>query len=513
MHLGLSGGSGRGFARGGLAVVLLLALAGCGASDAPAPLRIAMYEGVSTLDPHHHNEAVATGLLSNIYDGLVRTSPTMELEGALATSWQQVDPTHLRLVLRDGVRFHDGSPFEAADVVASYERARHDPRSRIRHQLADVLDVRADGDLAVVVETAAPAPTLINRLAAVAVVPRADAARAEITDPVGTGPYRVVGPADGGGIELEAVPGWRGTAPIRRAVVSFVEDDQQRFERFLRGRYDVCFRLPDDQASVTAAWPGRRAVVQPRLAVQLLAVCPEAAAGPARAALADVRVRRAMLLALDRRTMVGKALGGNATVASQYVHPVVFGYDTALQPAPYDPVAARRLLADAGFPRGFEVDLGHGSGVAAIAGHLAGNLGAVGIRVRLVQRPYAELVELARAHRLPLVYYGWACNTGDAGDFLDTSVRTPDPERGFGVENYSGYRNGEVDALLAAAGREFDRDRRRALLEQAQRRVLADLPVLPLTNRWMFVGVSDRLDVTVRHDGHAWVADYRWRPR
>jgi len=164
-------------------------------------------------------------------------------------------------------------------------------------------------------------------------------------------------------------------------------------------------------------------------------------------------------------------------------------------------------------PRGFEVDLGHGSGVAAIAGHLAGNLGAVGIRVRLVQRPYAELVELARAHRLPLVYYGWACNTGDAGDFLDTSVRTPDPERGFGVENYSGYRNGEVDALLAAAGREFDRDRRRALLEQAQRRVLADLPVLPLTNRWMFVGVSDRLDVTVRHDGHAWVADYRWRPR
>jgi peptide/nickel transport system substrate-binding protein len=470
-----------------------------------------MYESVSTLDPHHHNEAVAAALLSNIYDGLVRTSPTMELEGALATSWEQVDPTHLRLVLRDGVRFHDGSPFGAADVVASCERARHDPRSRIRHQLADVRAVRADGDLAVVVETAAPAPTLINRLAAVAIVPHADAGRPEITDPVGTGPYRVVGPADGGGIELEAVQGWRGTAPVRRVVLSFIEDDQQRFERFLRGRYDVCFRLPDDQASDTAAWPGRRTVLQPRLAVQLLAVCPEAADGPTRAALADVRVRRAMLLALDRRTLVGKALHGNGTVASQFVHPVVFGYDTALQPAPYDPAAAQRLLAEAGFPGGFDVELGHGAGVAGIAGRLADDLAVVGIRVRRVQRPYGELVELARARRVPLVYYGWACNTGDAGDFLDTSVRTPDPEHGLGVENYSGYRNVEVDEVLAAAGREFDRERRRALLQQAQRRVLADLPVLPLTNRWWYVGVSDRLEVTTRHDGHPWVADYRWR--
>ena len=110
-----------------------------------------------------------------------------------------------------------------------------------------------------------------------------------------------------------------------------------------------------------------------------------------------------------------------------------------------------------------------------------------------------------------MLTYGQACTTGDASEFLDSSVHTRDAEQGLGIENYSGTSDPETDALLEAADREFDPGRRLVLLQQAQRRVLDALPILPLTVRSEFVGVSARVDVPVRYDGWLWVAGFRWR--
>jgi peptide/nickel transport system substrate-binding protein len=495
-----------------LVLCLLAAVAaGCAAKQDARTLRIATYAPPSTFDPHHHAETAASAVLCNVYDGLVAMSPTMGIEPALAISWEQLDASRLRLALRPGVRFHDGAPFTAADVVATWRRTLSDPRCRIRHYLNGIAGVRGDGELAVVVETAGPVPDLLARLAFMSIVPAAGAGIEEITRPIGTGAYRWVGAGDDGSVELAAWRGWRGDPTVRRVAFTPVADDDARLERLLQGRADVCLRLPDERVAEVRATAGLRVELQPRLTVQMLAVCPRAANGPASKALADARVRRAMLLATDRAELVRRLLRGNATVAAQYVHPAVFGFDPELAAEPHHPGRARALLREAGFANGFAVEMGFGAGVADIATALAADLARVGIAVTPVPLSFTELMARGRAHRLPLVLHSWACVTGDAADFFDPLVRTRDEARGLGMENYSAYASREVDAILDRAAREPDRDRRLAYLQAAQRRVLADLPILPLAFRWWFIGLSDRVDIVVRHDGWVRVADYAWK--
>jgi peptide/nickel transport system substrate-binding protein len=486
------------------------ALAACRAPGVRAPVVVALDRAPATLDPHHHNEVVGWSLLCNFYDALVGFSPEMRIEPALAESWAVLAGNRLRFELRRDVRFADGAPFTSADVVASFERALHDPRSRIRHHLVGVRRVLADGDDAVVFETVGPAPTLVNRLAFLFVVPRGLAAIPEIVTPVGSGPYRFVQRGADGSVVAEAWPSWRGMAEVRRVVFSFVEDEERRSDAFLSGGVDVSSRLLENAFDEVGRRQGLRVEPQPNLSVQLMVAAPRAAAGVARRALADPRVRLAMLLAIDRAAIVSGVLRGNGTVASQYVHPVVFGYDPGASAMPHDLPRARRLMDDAGFADGFAVELAHGSIPPAYVAALVADLRGIGIRVTPVPMTLAELLRRARAGELPLLTYGRACTTGDASEFLDSSVHSRDPERGLGEENYCGTSDRELDALLEAADRELDQARRLALLQQAQRRVLESLPILPLTLRSEFVGLSARVDLPVRYDGWLRVDGFKW---
>ncbi len=497
-----------GTAAGVLASALL---AGCQGWPRRKPLAVTLDRVPLTLDPYHHNETVSWSLLSNFYDALVRFSPEMKIEPALAESWKQLDASHVRFALRPGVVFHDGNRFTPADVVASFKRALRDPRSRMRHRLVGIRGVVAEGDSSVVFETEAPAPTLVNRLAFLFIVPKAQAHLPEITAPVGTGPYRFIRREADRAVVAEAWPGWRGAPEIRRAVFSFVEDEEERCERFLAGGTDVSVRLVDSMLPEVGRHAELRLKPQPSLAVQLLVVAPRAASGEAQRALVDPRVRHAMLLAIDRNDLVARVYRSHGAVASQYVHPVVFGYDPTVNPLPFNPERGRTLLAEAGFPDGFSVGLVHGSLPPEYVDAIVGGLGRIGIRVKPVRLTLGELLRRARAGELPLFTYGRACGTGDASEYLDSTVHTAEPDRGLGDENFSGYSDPETDALIEAADRELDEGARLVLLQRAQRRVLEALPILPLTVRSDSLGVSPRVDVQVRYDGWMWVAGFRWQ--
>jgi peptide/nickel transport system substrate-binding protein len=489
-----------------------LVVASCGGGRGHETLRIVLDSSpIRTLDPHHHNTVPAWSVLSNVYDGLVRFSRDMELEPALAVSWTRLDPTHVHFELRRGVKFHDGSALEPIDVVASYERARNDARSGIRHQFVGIRGVVVDGPNAVVVETAEPSATLLNRLAFLFIVPASQARLEEITAPVGTGPYRFLSRDADGTIHLQAVHGWHGDPAIQSVEFSFVPDDQRRMAAFYAGTSDIVHRVPDADLADVAQHAGLRLVAEPRMAVQLLRIMPMAATGHARRALSDPRVRRAMLLAIDRNALVDSVFGGNATVASQYVHPVVFGYDPTVRALPYDPAQARALMKAAGFAHGFSTTLGLGTGAADVATAIRSGLATIGVKVALRELPLAGLIEQAHEGHMPLVFYARTCTTGDASELFDSVLHTPDLDRGYGAENWGGYSNAAVDRLLEAADRELDRATRVALLQHAQRLVLDDLPILPLTVRWGFVGVDDRVDIEVRHDEWLWVAAFHWR--
>ena len=494
-----------------LAAAAFMASAGCGAKSVTRTLTVGIDSPFATLDPHHHNDAYTWSLLSNFYDGLVRFSAEMKLEPALAESWEQLGADRWRFRLRPGVSFHGGETLTAADVVASFERARRDPRSGIRHHLVGINRMVAEGDLDLLVETDGPRPTLLNRLAFLFVVPRRDAGLGEISRPNGTGPYRVVEAVSGQSVTATAFAGWRGMPEIRDVQFVCDSDLHRLFRRFVAGEIDVLRQIPEDQIGELRNWPRLRVEPQPRLAVQLLAVRTSGQGSPAAAALADPRVRRAMLLALDRRGWVGEVYRGYAVVASQYVHPVVVGYDPAASVPPFDPDEARRLLREAGYPGGFDVVLQYADTKTAVMPRIASDLGRVGIRVHLRELPWKELMQMAPGGDSELTYAAWQCSTGDASDFLNTWVHSYSASLGLGAQNYSHFADPELDRLIEAADRQFDAGKRLDLLQDAQRQTLAKLPVLPLTVRWAFLGASDRVEVVCRHDQWLWVAAYRWR--
>jgi peptide/nickel transport system substrate-binding protein len=496
---------------GGAIVLAYLASAGCSRLTGQGPLVVAFDDVPAVLDPHLQNNAVTWSLLGNFYDALVRFSPEMQLEPSLATSWRQLDVSHWRLTLREGVRFANGDAFSADDVIASFERARTHPRSLVRHYLLGVRAMRREDSHSVVVETDGAAPDLLNRLAFLFIVPRSAAGTDEIARPVGTGPYRFVRRESDGSVVAEAWRSWRGIPEIGNVRFIFFENDARAVQRFLAGHVDLLHWLPDDVVAEVGRRPGLRAEPQPRLAVQLLVINSHAVAGRAGEALADRRVRRALLLALNRAAWCGKIFRGNATVATQYVHPVVFGYDPTIAALPYDPDAARRLLAEAGFPDGFSAILYHAFLQSGVIEAIVDDWKRIGVRVEPQAAPFAELLAEGRRGELGIFSYAWACSTGDASDFLNSSLHSRDESRGLGLENDSGYADRETDALLDAAEVELDPAKRLALLQRAQRRVLEDLPVLPLTIRWGYDGVSSRLDIVTRHDDRVWVAAYHWR--
>lgn len=493
-------------------ILLISTGVSCRRERPPDTLVVGIDGSLATLDPHLHNDAVTWSVLSNFYDALVNFSADMRLTGGLAESWQQLEPELWRFQLRRGALFSDGRPVTPADVIASFERARDHPRSRVNYHLLGIQSMEADGGGGVMVTTRDPISTLPNRLTALFIVPAFQAKQDEITHPVGSGPYRFLSSQPGGSaVAMEGWQSWRGIPAIRRARFELDDSPLELLNRFLSAELDVIRQVPDSDLTELRGQPGVVLVQHPRLAVQMVSVNPEAATGIAASALADVRVRRAMLAATDRERWVRTVYRGQASPASQYVHPVVFGFDPAVAPTPHSLTAARTLMAEAGFADGFEITLDHAAVGSEVMAALVEDWSRIGIVVRPREHPWREFAELLRSRRSAVAYFGWGCATGDASDFLIAVAHTPDEIRGVGADNFSGYSDPVTDALIAAAERELDPSVRLDMLHQAQRRILGALPILPLTVRWSHLGAWDRVDVITRHDQWLWVHAYRWR--
>jgi peptide/nickel transport system substrate-binding protein len=475
------------------------------------PVVVSLTAASDILDPHLHNETVLWSLLANFYEGLTAFDRELRVVPALAEEWKTLDEHRTRFRLRSGVRFHDGVPVTSSDVKASLDRARSHPRSGVGHHLVDVEEVLTDGLDAVVVRTSGPAATLVNRLVLVSIVPERLAKMEEIREPVGTGPYRFVRRSGDGTVLARAVKGQEPRPPVRSVHFRLGGTVEERMALLTGGGADVVTRLPDDWVHEVERHPAIRVLQQPRLSVQFLAVVPSAAPEPVAKWLSDPRVRRAFLMGLNRREMVDRGYLGSGTVASQFVHPVVFGYDSSLVPAPFDPHEAHRLLRDAGLPPDYELVLGHGDVTPVVIELIVRNLAALGVRIRPVQLHFSELLQRAHNNELPLVLFASAATTGDASEFLTVTLATPRAQAGWGCENFLGYSNPEIDRMLELAEFEADSDVRRKILQEVQRLAMEDVPLLPLTIRYGHMAVSSRIDLSPRYDQWLLASEFRWR--
>ncbi|HYL05049.1 MAG TPA: ABC transporter substrate-binding protein [Thermoanaerobaculia bacterium] len=472
-----------------------------GSGAGAAPLRLVFHSDPQGLDPHLHDEVATHWVLDNVYDALVTFDADMHVRPTLAVAWDNPDDLTWRFQLRPGVRFQDGRPLAAADVVVSLERARSHPQSKMSGYLVEVAAVRAVDPHTVEVQTRRPYPILLNKLTFIAIVPRDAPPR--IVKPLGTGPYRFVSYAPGRGLELAVFDGgWRAAEELEpRVSIGFESVAAKRVERLTSGRADLIAEMPSQYADRVKSAPGCAVRSAGGLAVNYLQ--PRVDAPP----FSDPRVRRAISLAVDREELVRAMLHGRGAPAGQMVGPKVFGYAPELQPPRRDLAAARQLLAAAGFPGGLDAVLEYRDGqeVAALRAQLA----EAGIRLRLRPRPWSELYPRLLRGQVAFYYGSWQCSSGDASDLFDNKVHTRDKARGYGDSNSNGYGNPALDKLIESSGATLNMNERRRILESAMRLLDADLPLIPLAIPFNLFGVRTTLAWAPRLDARIQVAGMR----
>lgn len=474
-------------------VLLAIVLVGCGAPEEAGRettdrIVVAIGAEPEALDPIAMSSAPAATVSEHMTQPLVYMSPTGDLLPQLATEWEAApDNLSWTLTLREGVTFHDGTPFNAEAVKLNLDRFLDpDSAAPFAFLLSEVTSIDVVDEYTVRLSLDRPFAPIISHLSHtfIGMLSPAQfdtvAAGEAITEPIGTGPYRFVEWQRGERIVMEANPDFYGDAPaIPNAEFRFITEDSARVVALETGEVDAIMSLPPAEAQRLA--DSETITIEYPSSVRVLYVGFNTSSGP----FADPRVRQALNYAVNKDAIVNAVLQGAGQVSTAPVVPAVFGH-TAQNPYSYDPDRARELLAEAGYADGFEIEFYHPTGRypldATIAEAVQGMLSEVGITANLQTlewSSYLATMRVAEEDALQDMHmFGWGTVTLDADYGLyalfHSSVIAPD---GW---NTTYYANDTVDAILDEARANPNRAERAALYEEVIATLWEDAPWLYL---------------------------------
>ncbi len=473
--------------------------------NAPTTVTIALTDDPPSGDPHKTRGANGGHLLFNLYDGLVALSGDMlTITPALATSWEKLDDLSWRFELRRGVTFHNGEPFDAEAVRYSIARLLDPNAVRFNTDYREFGEVEIVDPYTVIVHTRTPDPNFLPKMASLHMVPPAYTSMVSEEEfsahPVGTGPYRFVSWTLGQQLVLEANDDyWGGRPSIDRLVFRPIPEASTRLAELQAGTVDIIVGLNYDAIPLLDADPNLRAEANTGRRTVFMHMDLLNGAEP----LQDVRVRQAMAYAIDRQLLIDAVLNGYGTPLATIFRPDMFGYSADFQPYPYDPEKARALLAEAGYPNGFDIRFMTSDGIVnkgvEVAEALAAMLGDVGIRaevlpvaLQVMRDMYIGNPEPASGKVEPLWMFNYGAPTPDATSPLRALVKSG------GIETF--VHNEEYDRLVDAYASEMDPAKRAEVAYTLQERLYNDLPMIALYLQLDLYGVNERISWTARKD-------------
>jgi len=501
----------------GVAAAFAVAMMAGSASAQTAPpaaaahLTMAVAAPVTSLDPHYHQLSPNNAVADMIFDRLVNTDGQSRPVPGLAVEWRAVEPNLWEFKLRPGVRFHNGSEFTAEDVAFTFERVPNVPNSPSSFAIftRPIRAIEIVDPHTIRLRTEGPYPLMPLDMTSIRILDKETHAGAATEDfnsgrvAVGTGPYRMVSHRNGDRIEFERNDAYWGDKPAyARVTYRMITNDAPRSAALLAGDVDFIdqvatsdlHRLRGDGKVTLSEVPGTRIIY---LGLDHL----RADASPfvldnngqpiPRNPLKDVRVRRALSLAIDRQAIVERVMEGAATPAGQFFPPGIVSHVPELAPPRPDPEAAKRLLAEAGFPQGFRLTL-HGPNDryindARIIQAIGQMWTRVGVRTAVEAQPWTNFVARAGRQEFSAFLIGWGSSPPEGSNPLRNLIATWDRERGWGASNRGRYSNAEIDRLIEQAMAELDDAKREKILQDAQRRTFEDVAIIPLhiqTNIW-----------------------------
>lgn len=445
----------------------------------PVKITIATSAEPPTADFHQASLPITHPLAANIADGLVQLDEKYQIQPALAVSWRVENPKSWVFDLRKGVKFHDGTPFNAAAVKYNFERL-FDPATQSRDAvqygpIARVVEVDEYTIRFELKEAFAPLLRLLAYIAGKMASPTA-AKAAGVKDfgrrPVYTGAYQLTEWVTGDHLTLKANKDYWGGAPkIDEIVWKFVPESSSRTALIRAGDIDFIEAIdPSDLASVRN---DANLVVNRVLPFSWNFVGMNLKIKP----FDDVRVRRAVNYAIDRDALIKSVLLGGGESLNQPVSPGVQGYAVSFQGYTYDPPKAKQLLAEAGFPNGFDTELwyatGYTTGVKPLSEAIQGQLAAVGIRAKIVVNDITAWSVARREGKIPLIFMNWGTSNADTHTALFLAFHTTQ-QAPVGA-NYSLYSNSRVDEILKK-GVEVAESERDGVYRQAVPLIMDDAP-------------------------------------
>jgi peptide/nickel transport system substrate-binding protein len=482
-----------------------LAAALAGPPVAAQTLRWAAQNDILTLDPHSQNHATTSTILLHAYEGLVRYSATYEVEPALATKWTFTSPTTVRFDLRKGVRFHDGTPFTADDVVFSFGRIRQ-PQGTMQIFVTGVNEVKKIDEHTVEMVLAAPNPTLLRNLIDFRIMSKAWSEKNNTTrvqdykakeenfasrNVMGTGPFRILSWQPEQRIMMARHEGWWDKTPsnVKQVVYTPIKAEATRVAALLAGDVDLLTDVPVQDLERLGKDKRLKVVNGPEVRTIFLAPdmgSPELKHSSVKGKnpFADKRVREALSLAIDREALKRSIMRGMSVPAGLIVAPGVNGWTQQLDtPVKPDLNRAKALLKDAGYGDGFEVRLNCPNNRYVndekICQAVVAMWARLGVKAQLASENMATFIQKVQNFDTSIYLLGWGVANYDAQYSLQSLVRT----RTSGADgnfNFSRVSDPQLDRLIDAMKSETDATKRNGLIRDALVRVRDETLVIPL---------------------------------
>ena len=514
---------------GTAALAVLLAAGLCGAASAKS-FRWANDGDSNSMDPYARQETFLLSFDSNMYEPLVRRDRNLKTEPALATAWQQTAPDVWRFTLRHGVKFHDGTPFTADDVVFSFARVMG-PGSNLSGALTLVQEARKIDDYTVDLVTKGVDPILPEEITVWDIMSKAwceknnAATVADLTKSEenyatnhanGTGPFRLGDRQPDVQTTLVRNPDWwdKPEFDIDEAVFHRIADAHTRVAALLSGDLDMIYTVPVQDIDTIARTPHLKLISGPELRTIYLGFDverPELLESNIKGKnpMKDIRVRQAFYQAIDEEAIKSKVMRGYATPTALMVGKGINGFDEALNKRllPYDPAAAKKLLADAGYPSGFEIGMDCPNdryiNDEQICTAVAAMLARIGVKVNpLIQtraKYFAKI--LGPGYNTSFFMLGWTPATYDAHNML-INLLVKRTGQGRGDYNSGGYSNPRIETLVDQIQSEMDPGKRAAELHEALEIVKEDVATIPLHQQVLFWAARDTVELVQQADDY-----------
>ena len=503
------------------ALTLSAATLALGLSAASAEtLRWARVGDALTLDPHSANEGPTSTLLHHIYETLVERATDGSLEPRLATEWgiHPDDPTVWVFKLREGVKFHDGADFTAEDVVASIERVRAES-SDFKGLHTAVAGAEAVDDLTVHIKMSGPSPLYVQNLTNFFIMDKgwieangvelpqdfkAGEEKYTVRNTNGTGPYTLVSRDPEVRTVLAANPDhWDEPPAVTEIIYTPIKEAATRVAALLSGEVDFVQDVPvqdierlSQTDGITVATGAENRTIFFAYDMGSDSLVSLAGDNPFK----KPQVREAVAKALDRDAIKQVVMRGQSVPSGMNAPPFVNGWNAEMDAySPPDVEGAKALLAEAGYPDGFAIDLHCPNdrylNDEAICQAFVGMLGRIGVKANLVSQSRTIHFPAIQNREVDFYLLGWGVPTFDSQYIFDFLVHSP--EEGRGGWNGSRYENPEVDAMIKSLATETDLDKRNETIAQIWQKVQDDRVFLMVHNQLLAYAARDGVNIAV----------------